>query len=126
MAKRCIKSALGRLNISSNRNFHFCGTAVPFTTSMLKSSVPYHWAFVQAEANPELLSRLGTPVTAPWFNVSGSLVSTDGKTSVDLEYTIMGTHGEAEVIVKGEKVGENWAYRTAGARIGESFISFLK
>lgn len=124
--KGALNHLLGGLTLVLIASFIFVVTVAPFITSMLKSTVPYHWAFVQAKANPELLSRLGTPVTPPWFNVFGSLVSADGKTSIDLEYTIMGPNGEAEVIVKGDKVGENWAYRTAGARIGESFISFLK
>ena len=87
----------------------FIGSILLVATSAMKSSDVYKDAVAKAQANPEVVEALGTPMTTGFFtsgsiNVSGP--SGDAKLSIPLS----GPKGKATIQVEAKKSAGEWTY----------------
>jgi hypothetical protein len=77
----------------------------------IKSSEPYKYAVAQAEANPQVVAALGTPIKTG-FMVSGNINLNNDAGNADLSIPVSGPKGSGTIHVVGTKTGGVWTYNS--------------
>ena len=89
----------------------------------IKSSDPYTESLSRAQANTELIENLGEPIDAG-FIVQGNINLNNDDGQAELNYSVSGPKGSAQVHVVGTKTDGTWNYQTMDATLdgaGEVF-----
>jgi hypothetical protein len=80
------------------------------TIFSMRSSVPYQEALKRATADPRVVAVLGQPVKPSWM-VNGSInVESPGSGHAQLDFTLTGPKGDANVNVVATRVRHVWYY----------------
>jgi hypothetical protein len=77
----------------------------------VRSTPPFRIALERIQADPEVQERLGQPIQESFPSVFNYNDSTGGS-NAEFRYSISGPQGTAEVHVVGEKIDDQWFYRT--------------
>jgi hypothetical protein len=91
-----------------------CGGAtaiVGVVFGTIKSSDPYKHALAQAQANPQVVAAIGSPVEARFF-VGGSVNLNNDAGTANLVIPVSGSKGSGTVLVAGTRSGGVWTYQT--------------
>lgn len=97
-------------------------TIFMFVMSLLRQSEPYAEAMRRAEADPQVLEVLGSPIEAGRF-VTGQIQTNPAGGNADLSIPVSGPNGEGRLFVNAVKVAGQWQYNVVelevegGARI---------
>jgi Cytochrome oxidase complex assembly protein 1 len=75
----------------------------------MKNSDVAKESVLQAQANPLVVQKLGTPITEGWM-VSGSVNTSTTSGDADLAVPISGPKGQAKIYVTAQKVSGAWNY----------------
>ena len=92
---------------------------------MMRNSEPYQWSLAQAQNDPFVVDRLGSPIEPGWF-ITGSISTGNDRGSALLRYSVAGPNGEGDVVIEGESENGVWIYERAGVRIGDDYANFLE
>ena len=90
--------------------------------SMIRQSEPYAEAMRLAEADPQVLEVLGSPIEAGRF-VTGQIQTNPAGGSADLSIPVSGPNGEGHIFVNAVKLAGRWQYNlvelefAGGARV---------
>ena len=76
---------------------------------MIKSSEPYKHALATAQANPQVIAALGTPVEAG-FMAGGTINVNNNNGNAELVIPIKGSKGSGVVSVSATKTNGVWTY----------------
>jgi hypothetical protein len=82
---------------------------VLFVFSAIRSSDPYQEAVRRAQANPEVVSRLGTPIETKWW-ITGNVNVKNDTGDANLVIPLRGPKGDGAIHVQGTKDGGKWTY----------------
>ena len=100
-----------------------CGGAVTLLVKMVLGEVrgitPYHLALERAEADPEVINAIGTPIE-PGFFFNGSYQVSGQSGHADLSIPVNGPRGHAVVDVVAIKHQGRWIYETMHVTIGRT------
>ena len=80
-----------------------------FLFGSIRKSEPYQEAMRRAQANPEVVNRLGTPIEPKWWLTGNVNVSNDSG-NANLVIPVRGPKGEGSIQVQGTKEGGRWTY----------------
>lgn len=75
----------------------------------MRSSEPYKEALKRAKADPRVIAALGSPIQ-PGLLVNGNLETKNDDGVADLDFTLKGPKGKADVNVAGTKTRGRWYY----------------
>lgn len=75
--------------------------------SMIKSSGGYKDALARVKASPEVVAALGEPIETGFF-VGGSTNATPTENTADIQFSVSGPNGTANVRYKGSKTTAEW------------------
>ncbi len=75
----------------------------------MRHAEPYQEALHRAQANSEVVSRLGSPVEAKWW-LSGTLDGDNDRGTARLVIPIRGPKGDGAIHVRGTKENGKWTY----------------
>jgi hypothetical protein len=94
--------------------------------SLLHEAEPAKVALQRAQGSPEVVQRLGTPVTPGWF-IKGSISLENDTGHADLEIPIQGPRGQGEIHVIADKEFGRWTYTDmkVGFKTGDQIIDLL-
>jgi hypothetical protein len=98
---------------------------VMFVFGAIRNSEPYQEAMRRAQAHPEVVNRLGTPIEAKWWLTGNVNVNNDGGTA-NLVIPIRGPKGEGAVHVQGTKDAGRWTYQRMLVETGGTQINLLE
>jgi hypothetical protein len=87
----------------------FVGSILLVATTAMKSSDAYKEAVAKAQANPEVVEALGTPITTGFFT-SGSVNTSGSSGDAKLSIPLSGPKGKATIQVEAKKSAGEWAY----------------
>lgn len=79
-------------------------------------SEPYTHAFAKTIENERVIEFLGTPIEANGIG-STSYNYSNGTTTAELTIPIKGPKDEGNIIVRAEKINDEWAYNTLHVKI---------
>jgi hypothetical protein len=75
--------------------------------AVLKSSTPYQMALAEVQRNPQVTANLGEPIEAGWL-ATGNIETTNSNGRADLDFTVTGPKGSADVHVLAEETAGKW------------------
>jgi hypothetical protein len=87
----------------------FIALIVTFLFGLIKASTPYKEALARAQADPVVISRLGTPISGG-FVVSGSINRSGGSGEASLAIPLQGSRGSGTLYVEAHQSGGAWTY----------------
>lgn len=90
-----------------------------FVSSVTRSSEVYQTAMSRAQAHPDVVGRLGTPIEPGWL-VQGKIEVSDRSGEADIAIPIHGPRGEGSLSVVATKRGGTWRYEEVEVRFGGS------
>jgi hypothetical protein len=79
--------------------------------SMMLGSEPYQVALREAQLDPKLSKRLGSPIE-PGFMPTGSIHTSGGSGEAALQIALSGPKGEATLFVDARRQAGEWRYRS--------------
>lgn len=82
---------------------------VMFVFGAIRSSEPYKEALQRAQANPEVINRLGSPIEGKWWLTGNVNVKNDAGTA-QIVIPIRGPKGQGAIHVAGTKDSGRWTY----------------
>ncbi|QDT07867.1 Cytochrome oxidase complex assembly protein 1 [Rubripirellula lacrimiformis] len=85
-------------------------TGVISVFALLKSSQPYTESLQRAQQNVELQQQIGTPIE-PSMLVNGNVNLNNDDGEANLNYSVHGPNGSAQVKVVATKTDGNWQYQ---------------
>ena len=88
-------------------------------TSMLKSSTPYEYAIKEAFNNEHVVSVLGKPIKTNGI-VSGNISLKNDDGEANFKIPIVGSNGNASIVVIAHKTSGKWIYETLYVLIKET------
>lgn len=105
----------------------FVWTVTGAVHGLLSSAEPTRFALVRAEANPQVVQRLGKPIRAG-RSITGNFQLSNDTGHADLEIPIAGPHGKAEIHVVADMEFGRWHYETmrVGSPDSEETIGLLE
>lgn len=87
----------------------FIGSIFLVATGAMKSSDVYKQAVAKAQAHPEVVEALGTPITTGYFT-SGSINTSTSGGDATLSIPLSGPKGKATIEVVATKSGGEWTF----------------
>jgi len=87
------------------------GSIFMVATTAMKSSDVYKDALVKAQANPEVVEALGTPITTGFFT-NGSIHTSGPTGDAAFSIPLSGPKGKATIQLEAKKSGGEWTYST--------------
>ena len=87
----------------------FIGSIFLVATTAMKSSDVYKAAVAKAQANPEVVEALGTPITTGFFT-SGSVNVSGSTGDAALSIPLSGPKGKATIQLEAKKSGGEWTF----------------
>ncbi len=89
----------------------FIALIVGLVFGLIKSSTPYQQALEQAQQDPVVISRLGTPIRGGLL-VSGSVNLSGGTGQANLAIPLQGSRGSGTLYVEARQSAGTWTYST--------------
>lgn len=87
----------------------FVGGLLTFIFGLLKSSEPYQHAVAVASSNPDVVRKLGAPVSPGWY-LSGNINVSGSSGDANLAIPLKGSRHSGIVYVVAKKTGGVWTY----------------
>lgn len=75
--------------------------------AVIKSSTPYQLALEQVQHDPQVVAQLGEPIEAGWL-ATGNLEIKNSDGRADLDFTVTGPRGSADVHTLATLSGGQW------------------
>lgn len=88
----------------------FAGSILLFVRGLMFKAEPTRVAIARAQANQQVLQRLGAKVREGWL-ITGNIQLDNDTGHADLEIPIAGPRGEAEIHAVADKEFGRWQYR---------------
>jgi len=82
----------------------------------ITGSEPYTYAYTKAVENEKVIALLGEPIETNGMG-STSYNNTNGLSSAELTIPIKGPNDEGNIVVKAEKINDEWAYNQLYVKI---------
>ena len=95
-----------------------------FATGMIRSSEPYSLSLSRAQAHPDVVAALGTPIEPGWLP-QGSIKIENRSGNADLGIPITGPRGEATISVVATRRAGEWRYELMQVKAGSETIELL-
>ncbi|WP_094591995.1 cytochrome c oxidase assembly factor Coa1 family protein [Vulcanococcus limneticus] len=89
----------------------FIALIISFVFGLVKASTPYKQALARAQADPLVISRLGTPIRGG-FIVSGNIHRSGSTGRASLAIPLEGSRGNGTLYVEARQAGGTWTYST--------------
>ena len=94
---------------------------VKLAGGMMRSAEPYRLAVDRAQAHPDVIAALGTPIEPGWMP-SGNIKIENRSGTADLGITLKGPRGEAMIDVLATRRATQWHYSMMQVSVGTATI----
>ena len=94
---------------------------VKLAGGMMRSAEPYRLAVDRAQAHPDVISALGTPIEPGWMP-RGNIKIENRSGAADLGITLKGPRGEAMIDVLATRRATQWHYSMMQVSVGTATI----
>ena len=98
---------------------------IVFVFSVIKSTWVYTEAMRRAQANPQVVARLGTPIESGWL-ISGNVNTKNEGGEAHLSIPIHGPRGGATIYLDAFKKSNDWSFTRLEVEGGGPPIDLLK
>jgi hypothetical protein len=103
-----------------------CGSFIAVTylgiTGMIQGSEPFQQGLAKAQANPDVIARLGEPIEASVMT-TGNIRLDNDRGECDLSVPISGPQGSGTLIIRGTRQGGQWTYQELKVQVGTEVIT---
>jgi hypothetical protein len=102
----------------------FVFAIIQLAGSMMRSAEPYRLALSRAQAHPEVIAALGTPIELGWMPQGSIKIENQGGVA-DIDITLGGPRGAATIDVVATRRATQWHYTVMQVKVGTTTIDLL-